>query len=181
MSMTLRFHVYSQFNTLIQYAILFKTVYGTFIICTGKLFKEFDGGICYYCLLLFAHFMKLLFLLKSTKYSWICLINQLTKQKELTKHFSPNLLWEEIRSWYSTKAIVQITNSWKRRLIGLWLAHITFLNLTLQLITPLDVTRWEKSTALKEYLFSRRYNSWNFQYFEFCCFFASLRVRNETV
>ena len=47
---------------------------------------------------------------------------------------------------------MQITNSWKRRLIGLWLAHITFLNLTSQL--PLD----EKSTTLKEYLFSRRYN-----------------------
>ena len=152
MSMTLRSYIYSQFNTLIQYAILFKTVNGTFIICTGKLFKEFDGGICYYCLLLFAHFMKLLFLLKSTKYSWICLINRLTKQKELTKHLSPNLLWEEIRNWYSAKAIVQITNSWKRRLIGLWLAHITFLNLTSQL--PLN----EKSTTLKEYLFSRRYN-----------------------
>ena len=47
---------------------------------------------------------------------------------------------------------MQITNSWKRRLIGLWLAHITFLNLTSQL--PLN----EKSTTLKEYLFSRRYN-----------------------
>ena len=72
---------------------------------------------------------------------------------------------------------MQITNSWKRRLIGLWLAHITFLNLTSQL--PLN----EKSTTLKEYLFSRRYNGKTeiSNILNLVVFFASLRVRDETV
>ena len=72
---------------------------------------------------------------------------------------------------------MQITNSWKRRLIGLWLAHITFLNLTSQL--PLN----EKSTTLKEYLFSRRYNGKTeiSNILNLVFFFASLRVRDETV
>ena len=40
----------------IQYAIIFKTVYGTFIICALE--KYLRNLICYYSLLLFAYFMK---------------------------------------------------------------------------------------------------------------------------